>query len=176
MSELSLTIEDRDASGHLTEVGEKKMREYVESYMTGRTRFRVSTVARNTNVSWPTAMQFIREYIERKREEMVESDGAVLPLIKDKMYKVLDEVEETTELLDLEKRKEALNYQLQLVDKIMQYKKLEAPSFTLDDLKEQNILMSDMGERMGEFLRRKFSIDAKIIEQPENGTNTAPKK
>jgi len=175
MDELALTIADKDAHGHLTELGEKKLKEYVSTYMTGRTRFRVSTVARNANVHWNTAMQYIREYIEQKREEMVESDGAVLPLIKDKMYKILDEVEEKTEMLDLEKRKEALSYQLELVDKIMQYKKLEAPSFTLDDLKEQNVLMSSMGERMAEFLAKKFSIEGKATEKT-NGTDSTPQK
>ena len=175
MSELALTIDDRDAQGHLTESGEKKMREYVQTYMTGRTRFRVSTVARNTNSSWPTAMQFIREYIEHKREEMVESDSAVLPLIKDKMYKILDEVEETTESLDLAKRKEALTYQLELVDKIMQYKKLESPSVTLEELKEANILMSSMGDRMADFLTKKFSTNRQVVEQSDGTDSTSQK-
>jgi hypothetical protein len=172
MDNLSLTVSDKDANGHLTEVGEQKMREYVESYMNGRTRFRVSTVARNTGVHWNTAMQYIKEYIEHKREEIVESDGAILPLIKDKMYKILDEVEEKTESLDLEKRKKALTYQLELVDRIMQYKKLEAPSVTLDDLKEQNVLMSSMGDRMADFLAKKFAMEGKVIEQSDGTKST----
>lgn len=175
MDGLALTLSDKDVNGHLTEIGEQKIRTYVESYMNGRTRFRVSTVARNTGVHWSIAMQYIKEYIEHKREEIVESDGAILPLIKDKIYKILDEVEEKTESLDLEKRKEALSYQLELIDKIIQFKKLESPSLTLEDLKEQNILMSSIGERMGDYLVKKYSEESNVIEQSNESTTITQK-
>lgn len=131
---------ERKNNNQLTDEESEKVNKLINEYIDAHKRINISAISRLTGISSHIAIKKrVQDCIEARKEDMDESDRALITKIREKLYSVLEETEESTpEVLGKYGLKDAnekqkLDFELELVDKIINYGKFEQKDKSVGD-------------------------------------------
>lgn len=166
MSDLILSEQDRNSENHLTDEGRQKVKDFLDVYSATSPSIVIKQVSERLGVSWVAAKRYVTEYLEEVRVGLVNKDGTLV-LVQKRLYDVLRDIQDNPARYKFKDEMERIRFETELIDKILAYKKLENPINSLEDLKDANVLLQSLGERLGDYLNKKINGDRKMVEQKD---------
>jgi hypothetical protein len=154
----ALAIRDEDYNGIiLTDKARERVIFFIEQYFDQHKRYDINVISKEMNVHYNTAKKYVQEYCERVRQGLLEKEDDIA-LIQRRLYDVLYEVRNDPLKygFDGKNERDKVRFELELVDRILAYKKLE-------DVKAASLVMNSMGTRIADYLNER--LGRKIIEQ-----------
>jgi hypothetical protein len=199
MNDLAITGQKRIANNSFTDEGKADMFLFIEKYLTEHKVPNAVAMAREQGVGPVTMRKYIADYYEEKRQNIMSKDDLLVAIQEDlfwelqrlyldsdpkrmkdntELHNVKDTVEGEPEFKD---KKELLKYKMEVVDRILYYKKLENRIDDMADVKAAAMVIDNMGERVMDSLlerirQRRIDLEkrkAELESQEQNGTGTS---
>lgn len=166
-----LAIKEDDYEGvRLKPEAQERMMFYVESYFNEHKRYDINVIAQEMGVHYNTAKGYVKKHCEQVRQGLLEKEDDIA-LIQRRLYDVLCEVRNNPSKYGFTDKdeKERVRFEMELVDRILMYKKLDNPIESLEDVKAAALVVNSMGTRIADYLNER--LNRKPIEQDAEPTN-----